>query len=92
MGKELTIRSDEAISIANDLAQRLDRSVEEVVEAALRRYLDTCPPPPVEESEEERAAFIEKIRALSARAREELRGQPPLDIDALLYDEHGLPR
>ncbi len=38
MPKQLNIRSDEAYEIAHDLARRLNRTVTEVLETALRDY------------------------------------------------------
>ena len=99
MGRELIIRSDEACAIADDLARRLDVSATEIVEAALRKYRASMEPPDVDKqptavdprSAEEKAAFIEEILALGARARAQLGERATSNHDDL-YDDDGLPR
>jgi antitoxin VapB len=94
MGRELVIRSDEALAIADDLARRLEVSETEVVERALRKLKETVrliEPPTGFETEEERRTFIAEILALGARARQELGERATSNHDDL-YDENGLPR
>ena len=87
MPKQLNIRSDEAYEIAHDLARRLNRTVTEVLETALRDYqqrqgADTLTP--------EQAAFLTDIEALSTRAA--VAARPGATSDHCdFYDEKGLP-
>jgi hypothetical protein len=87
MPKQLNIRSDEAYEIAHELAQRLNRTVTEVLETALREYrrgqtADVLTP--------EEAAFLADIQDLSSRAAAAAR--PGVTSDHRdFYDDKGLP-
>ena len=92
MERELKIESDEAYDLAHALAQRLDVTPTQAVKFALREYEASLgPPPKTLESEEERAAFVERVRALGAKVRAELGERATSNHDDL-YDENGLPR
>lgn len=87
MPKQLNIRSDEAYEIAHDLARRLNRTVTEVLETALRDYqqrqaADALTP--------EQAAFLTDIEALSSRAAAAARPGATSDHRDF-YNEKGLP-
>lgn len=89
MERELRIESDEAYDLAHDLAQRLDVTPRKAVEFALREYKNGLKPAP---SAQDKAASIEEVLALGARARAKLAGRSVPDPNELLYDERGLPR
>ena len=87
MPKQLNIRSDEAYEIAHELARRLNRTVTEILETALREYrrvqtADTLTP--------EEAAFLADIQDLSSRAAAAARPGATSDHRDF-YDDKGLP-
>jgi antitoxin VapB len=82
----LYIRSEEADSLARELAARTGLTITEAVTAALRDKLSQTPPLP--RTKEEKLAFIRQIQAESAK-------HPILDPrhpNEILYDEDGLPK
>jgi len=87
MPKQLNIRSDEAYEIAHDLARRLNRTVTEVLETALRDYQRRHA---ADALTAEQAAFLVDIQALSARAAAATRPGATSDHRDF-YDEKGLP-
>lgn len=80
----LHIESDEAQRLALELARRTGSNVADAVTKAIKAELKR-----VEEIEEKR----KRIDAITNYTAKIMRGGPgSADIDALLYDERGLPK
>ncbi len=91
MTKQLNIRSDAAYEMAHALAREQNRSIEEVVEKALRAY--GSPPAADDDLFAPEAVHrrYQELRELSARtAARKLPGATSDHSD--LYDEQGLPK
>ena len=83
MERYITIQSDEAVALANELAELTGESLEQAVTAAVRERLKV---------EQERQAWIARIRKLTAEFRATLTGPLPTSDHSFLYDnETGLP-
>jgi antitoxin VapB len=80
----LNIKSAEAHRLAVQLAKETGDSITGAVTKAIRAELRR------QEDKEKRIARIEKIVAYTALALKD--GPGSADIDALLYDEMGLPK
>ena len=87
MPKQLNIRSDEAYEIAHDLARRLNKTVTEVLETALRAYRRDQAADALTPEEE---AFLADIQDLSSRAAAAARPGATSDHRDF-YDDKGLP-
>jgi antitoxin VapB len=83
----LNIKNPEAHTLAAELARRLDTSMTEAVTIALKDKLASTRSEAVVKERVDR--MLQMARAVAERLTPE---QRTLDIDALLYDEHGLPK
>jgi antitoxin VapB len=87
MGVQLNIKSEEAYTLAAELAELTGESLTTVVTAALRERLDR------ERRSRTREARIARIRAAAAEIRAGMVDPEHATSDhSELYDEHGLPR
>jgi hypothetical protein len=90
MGRQLSIRSDEAYALAHRLARRQKRSVTAVVVDALRQEALAAGPEPDMFSEEAVADRLHQMREAIRRTRENLK-PGAVDDHGAMYDENGLP-
>lgn len=82
MDAELRIRSDEAVTLAGELAALTGESVETAVTGAIRQRL---------EREREKAAKFNRLMELAAEIRAHMR-EPVSSDHSWLYDENGAPK
>jgi hypothetical protein len=90
MGKQLSIRSDEAYALAHRIARHQKRSVTAVVLDALRQKEAAAGVEPDMFSEEAVAARLKRLQAVVSATRENLKPDAG-DDHADMYDENGLP-
>jgi antitoxin VapB len=83
----LNIKNPEAHALAAELARRLDTSMTQAVTIALKDKLASTRSETVVKERADR--MLRMARALAARLTPEQRA---MDIDAELYDQHGLPK
>ncbi len=83
----LSIKSPEAHALAAELARRLDTSMTQAVTIALKDKLAATGSEAVVRERADR--MLRMARAVAERLTPEQRA---MDIDAELYDEHGLPK
>ena len=88
MTKQLNIRSDEAYSLAHDIADRLGKPVSEAVLTVLRDYGSRMPK--IKGMTPQQRATYEALRALS-RETARLKKPGATSDHADMYDEFGLP-
>jgi hypothetical protein len=83
----LNIKSPEAHALAAELARRLDTSMTQAVTIALKDKLASTRSEVLVRERADR--MLRMARALAERLTPEQRA---MDIDAELYDQHGLPK
>jgi antitoxin VapB len=83
----LNIKNPEAHALAAELARRLDTSMTEAVTIALKDKLAATRSEAIARDRADR--MMRMARVIAERLTPE---QRTMDIDAELYDEHGLPK
>lgn len=86
MDTELTVRNQDASTLASELAQLTGESVDDAVTSAIRQRLER------ERETHEREARLQRVRALAAEIRMHMQHPLPSSDHSWLYDGHGLPR
>jgi hypothetical protein len=88
MGIQLNIKDERTVQLARDLAEKLGKSVTEIVREALEEKTRA--------REAERAAKIARANEIVAEFQrnlpEEWRGKTSKEIMDSIYDEYGLPK
>ncbi|NBC33173.1 MAG: hypothetical protein GVY13_10910 [Alphaproteobacteria bacterium] len=89
---ELTLHDQETCALAERLAARLEVSTEEAVRVALRAYQSTGTGAQPSDTEADHARRMADLEALIDRIAASARPGSHQSDDAMLYDDHGLPK